>query len=193
MKTTSKLALTMCILAGSIGPAQAETVEDYIEHNNEIRSLDQSIERYERLVIIAEAQKKLIEINNPKPKKKPADQGLPGDPVRYFSPGPEGEFDDFQSNQPQQQLTEEEQAEADRAAARSKELGLMNDAHIVEVFRSNGEGSSYGAVISADGNARAIEPGDMVSHWKVKKISLDLITLENQKYANATVNLKQIR
>lgn len=58
MKTTSKLALTMCILAGSItGHAQAETVEDYIQHNNDIRSLDQSIERYERLVIIAEAQK----------------------------------------------------------------------------------------------------------------------------------------
>lgn len=194
MKITPKLSFTMCILAGSVGGhAHAETVENYIQHNHNMRTLDQSIERYDRLVKIAEAQQKLIEINNPDSKQPSADQNSISESARYFVPGSNGELENGQSSTPQNRLTEDEQAEADRVAARSQELGLMDNARIVEVFRNNGMGSSYGAVINTNGNARQIQPGDMVSQWKVERISLDLITLQNQKYDDAVVNLKQIR
>ncbi|EAZ98156.1 hypothetical protein [Marinobacter sp. ELB17] len=191
MRVLVKTSVIMCFAFSVVGgSAQAESVEDYILKQTHLETLDHSIERYNRLITLSEAEFKLENVGKETVRTAP-DQGA--GKSRFFAPSMQNQFSDETGGEKRRQLTaEEEQFEAERIA-KEKELGLMGNATIVEVFRNNGSGSNYGAVLEVKGRSIQVQPGDLISKWKIAKIGLDEITVINERYNGATVHIKQIR
>lgn len=196
-----KLVVAIMVTAmGSQSIAQAQTVSDYIEKQASLERLDHSIERYERLVKIKEAQEALNASGKSSQRSGNSKDGASGSgSVQYFTPSPQsgsattpGAIDDA-ALAAKQRLSQEEREQKARDQQRLAELGLLNSAQILEVFRNDGPGSAYGAVLEIKGGRTEVQPGDTISHWKVTQVSLDQITLKNEKYDGVVRHIKQSR
>lgn len=188
--TIKKLTLLSLMAATVIGAgsAQAETVTEYITKQSELETLDFTIERYDRLIKLKEAQIELENVGVEKESDSNAGNPQMGGQAQYFVPGMPG------GNQVEgKRLTAEEQAKKDREEALNREMAIAQNAKLVEVFRMNTPGDSYGAVLEVNGGLTEASTGDMISHWKVSRISLSEIVLENQRYPGAVRVIKQIR
>lgn len=175
-------------------PGMAETVDNYIAKQAQLDSLDHSIERYERLIKLGEAEYKLENIGKEGTASQQSRQtSRSNQPQRYFEPSTEGDVSNQTGSKERRESSKEEEKRRAARIAKETELNLMKDAEIVEVFRTNGLGSGYGAVLKVDGRAVEVEPGDKVSEWKIAKIGLGEITVKNQRYTDSVMVIKQIR
>lgn len=190
-------AMVMVTVAGQ-HTAHAETVTDYITKKNELESMDHRLERYDRLIKLKEAEVKLDGAGQVAPAAPRA--AAPSTQVQYFSPN--GEPLDAAGGPPdmdgdelskRQRLSQEEEARQARERERNAELNMLNNAKIVEVFRNDGPGSSYGAVLDIGGGKTEVQAGDSISNWKVTRVSLEQITLTNTKYDGAVRHIKHYR
>ncbi|WP_273208956.1 hypothetical protein [Marinobacter subterrani] len=172
--------------------AHATTVSDFIEKQQSLNQLDYQIERFERLVKLKETKHKLATVGQEDAGKGASREQVPQIETRYFMPpgANPGALDPVLAAQ--EQKTEAELKRERRQQERASELSMLNDARILEVFRKEGRGSEYAAVLKLKDQKVQVTPGDMLSNWKVVRIGLSEVVLRNQKYKGAVRHLKQI-
>lgn len=195
----AKITLLSLMAASTLTvmPVQAETVTEYIKKQGELETLDHSIERYERMIKLKEAQFELDNVGTEKASNAGRSAQPSSQQIQYF--GPNGQPVHAGQNSPdtmmqeRQRKTEEERQREQAQSNRRSEMAIAQNAKIVEVYRLNTPGETYGAVLNVNGGLTEVKTGDTVSNWKVTRISLTEITLENQKYPGAVRVIKNIR
>ncbi len=196
----AKITLLSLMAASTLAAtqAQAETVTEYIKKQGELETLDHTIERYERMIKVKEAQFELDNVGTEKASSGGGSSAQPSNQqIQYFGPNGQpiqaGQGAPDAMMQERQRQTEEERQREQAQSARRSEMAIAQNAKMVEVFRLNTPGETYGAVLDINGGLTEVKTGDTVSNWKITRISLTEITLENQQYPGAVRVIKNIR
>jgi len=197
MKALKRTLVVAAVLTTTQGVVQAETMSEYIENQKELESLDFTIERMDRLVQVKEKQYELETVGQPKQNDQAAraqGQGMQMTSQMFRPAYTSGDDAAMESqSRARDEISEEKQKRQEAEQARLKEINLISEATIVEVFRSRDRNNEYGAVVEIDGTNREVFPGDMISHWKISQVTLNEITATNEKYDGIVRHIKQLR
>lgn len=160
------------VIVGCLAPtAQAQTIGEVVQRQNELSKLDHTIERNVRMIEIQEQELEFTALTSPQVEPEPDEGRLVQE--QFFGQRPGG-----MNTGPAEPQKTPEQARAERI------LTLLDKAMVTEVFLPSNASNDrdFIAVIDMGNAAREVRVGSSIEGWTVTSVDLNRVEFRNREF-----------